>query len=107
MPQRYLKLNQQAAIKDLEAALPSMKRAGLVMVGIDGALLASVGNEALERDMLATSACVAILERHNNDCPLTHDINRYGIYRDSGGACPWRNNTISRSNDDQNPIAHI
>ncbi|WP_282347938.1 hypothetical protein [Pseudomonas sp. PS01301] len=86
MPQKYLKLNQQAAIKDLEAALRNMKRAGLVMVGIDGALLASVRNDELEQEMLARSACEAILERQNNDCPLTHDINHYGCYRDSGGA---------------------
>jgi hypothetical protein len=86
MPQKYLKLNQQAAIKDLEAALRSMKRAGLVMVSIDGALLASVRNEALELDMAARSSCEAILERHSNDCPLTHDINHYGCYHDSGGA---------------------
>jgi hypothetical protein len=86
MPQMYLKLNQQAAIKDLEAALRSMKRAGLVMVGIDGMLLASVRNEALERDMLATSARVAILERHNNVCPLTYGINHYGSYHDNCGA---------------------
>lgn len=86
MPHKYLKLNQHTAIKDLEAALRNMKRAGLVMVGIDGALLASVRNEALELDMATKSACEAILERHNNDCPLTHDINHYSCYLDSGGA---------------------
>jgi hypothetical protein len=86
MPQQYLKLDQQAALKDLEAALRSMKRVGLVMVGIDGGLLASVRNEDLEQEMLSMSACKAILERRNNDCPLTRDINHYGCYRDSGGA---------------------
>ena len=86
MPHKYLKLNQQTAIKDLEAALRNMKRAGLLMVGVDGALLTSVRNEALELDMATKSACEAILERHNNDCPLTHAINHYGCYRDSGGA---------------------
>lgn len=86
MPQKFLKLNQQDALKDLEAALRSMKRAGLVMVGIDGTLLASVCSEDLEQDMLSTSACEAILERRNNDCPITRDINHYGCYRDSGAA---------------------
>lgn len=86
MPQKYLKLNQQAAVKDLEAALRSMKRAGMIVVGIDSAMLASVCYEALEQDMLSTSACEAILERRNDGCPLTRDINHYGCYRDSGAA---------------------
>lgn len=86
MQQQYLKLDQHSAVKDLEAALRSVKRAGLVVVGVDGALLAAVRNDDLEQDMLSRSACEAILERHNNDCPLTHAINHYGCYRDSGGA---------------------
>lgn len=96
MQQQYLKLDQHSAVKDLEAALPcpalpcpalrSVKRAGLVVVGVDGALLVAVGNDDLEQDMRSRSACEAILERHNNDCPLTHAINHYGCYRDSGGA---------------------
>ena len=86
MQQQYLKLDQHSAVKDLEAALRSVKRAGLVVVGVDGALLAAVRNDDLEQDMRSRSACEAILERHNNDCPLTHAINHYGCYRESGGA---------------------
>lgn len=86
MQQQYLKLDQHTAVKDLEAALRSVKRAGLVVVGVDGALLAAVRNDDLEQDLRSRSACEVILERHNNDCPLTHSINHYGCYRDSGGA---------------------
>jgi hypothetical protein len=79
MQQQYLKLNQHSAVKDLEAALRRV-------VGVDDALLATVRNHDLEQDLQSQSACEAILERQNNDFPLTQHVNHYGCYRASGSA---------------------
>lgn len=81
-----LKPNQLAALKKLEAALLSCKRAGLVLAGIDDGLHATVEDaefiEAAQRD----STCEAMLARNNAGHPLHHSVKHYGCYRDSGGA---------------------
>lgn len=86
-----MKANQLAAIKKLEAALLSCKRAGLVLVGIDDSLLATVDDDWLENASRRSSACEAVLERHNTEYlnrgpSLIHSVKDYGCYRDSGGA---------------------
>ena len=81
-----MKPNQLAAIKKLEAALLSIKRAGLVLVGIDDNVYASVNDEALENEMRRSSSCEAILARSNSDHDGTTHVRHYGCYRDSGGA---------------------
>lgn len=81
-----LKPNQLAALKKLEAALLSCKRAGLVLAGIDDNLLATVEDdefiEAAQRD----STCEVMLSRNNTNHPLTYTVKHYHCYRDSGGA---------------------
>ena len=81
-----MKKNQIEAIKKLEAALLSIKRAGLVLVGIDDNVFASVDDEALQDEMRRSSSCEAILARSNSDHPDTTHVRHYGCYRDSGGA---------------------
>jgi hypothetical protein len=81
-----MKKNQIAAIKKLEAALLSIKRAGLVLVGIDDNVFASVDDEDLENEMRRSSSCEAILARSNSDHGGTTHVKHYGCYRDSGGA---------------------
>lgn len=77
---------QQEAIKQLEASLLRIKRAGLVMVGIDDSLFVTVKDEALQGEMDARSGCEAILERNNTGHENTETVNSYGVYLDSGGA---------------------
>ena len=81
-----MKKNQLEAIKKLEVALLSVKRAGLVLVGIDDNLFASVADEQLQTEIVACSACEAILARSNKDHEGTASVRHYGAYRDSGGA---------------------
>lgn len=81
-----MKKNQIEAIKKLEAALLSIKRAGLVLVGIDGSLLASVNDEALKAERRSRSGVEAILDRINSDHPGTMAVSHHGSYMDSGGA---------------------
>jgi hypothetical protein len=81
-----MKQNQADAIKQLEAALLRIKRAGLVMVGIDDSLFVTVKDAALQDEMDARSGCEAILERNNTGHENTETVNHYGVYLDSGGA---------------------
>jgi hypothetical protein len=77
---------QLAAIRQLEASLLGIKRAGLAMVGIDDSLLITVKDSALQSEMDARSGCEAILERNNTGHEDTETVNHYGVYLDSGGA---------------------
>lgn len=81
-----MKKNQLEAIKQLEAALLRIKRAGLVIVGIDDTLHVTVADDALQAEMNARSACEAILERNNTGHENTDTVKHYGVYLDSGGA---------------------
>lgn len=81
-----MKPSQLAAIKKLEAALLSVKRAGLVLAGIDDGLIATVEDDAFIHAAQRESTCEAILARCNTGHPLAHSVNHYGCYRDSGGA---------------------
>lgn len=81
-----MKANQVAAIKKLEAALLSCKRAGLALVGMDDNLFASVDDAEFKETTQLSSACEVILGRHNSGHPTTESIKHYGCYRDSGGA---------------------
>lgn len=79
-----MKKNQMEAIKQLEAALLRIKRSGLVMVGIDDGLVATVKDEALKVDSRARSCVEVILDRANSDHPGTQAVNHYGAFLDSG-----------------------
>jgi len=81
-----MKKNQLAAIKKLEAALLSCKRAGLVLCGIDSNLHVTVDDDALQDEIRSRSSCEAILERANTGHEDTDTVKSYGIYLDSGGA---------------------
>lgn len=81
-----MKKNQVEAIKQLEAALLRIKRAGLVLVGIDSNLHITVADDALQDEMRSTSSCEAILARANGDHEGTDTVKTYGVYLDSGGA---------------------
>lgn len=81
-----MKKNQLAALKKLEAALLSCKRAGLVLVGIDSNLHVTVADDALQDEIRRRSSCEAILERANTGHEDTDTVKSYGIYLDSGGA---------------------
>lgn len=81
-----MKKNQIDAIKQLEAAFLRIKRAGLVMVGIDDTLHVTVADDALQDELNARSGCEAILERSNTDHKNTDTVKHYGVYLDSGGA---------------------
>lgn len=81
-----LKPNQLTALKKLESALLSVKRAGLVLVGIDGSLMASVEDDELIEAVRRSATTEVILARHNSGHPLAYTVNSYGCYRDSGGA---------------------
>lgn len=81
-----MKKNQIEAIKQLEAAFLRIKRAGLVLVGIDGNLIVTVADDALEDEMQGRSGCEAILTRVNTDHEGTDNVKHYGAYLDSGGA---------------------
>lgn len=81
-----MKKNQMEAIKKLEAALLSIKRAGLVLVGIDSNLHVTVADDALQDEIRARSSCEAILERANTGHEDTDTVKSYGAYLDSGGA---------------------
>lgn len=81
-----LKPNQLAALKKLEAALLSVKRAGLVLAGSDDSLMATVEDDEFIEATRRDSTCEAMRDRHNTNHPLAHDVKHYGCYRDSGGA---------------------
>lgn len=81
-----MKKNQISAIKKLEAALLSIKRAGLVLAGSDDGLLVTVEDQEFIDEALRTSTCEAIRARCNSGHPLAEDVKHYGCYRDSGGA---------------------
>jgi hypothetical protein len=81
-----MKKNQLEAIKQLEAALLRIKRAGLVMVGVDDTLFATVADDALQDEMRARSGVEAILARANANHEGTDAVKHYGVYLDSGGA---------------------
>lgn len=81
-----MKANQQAAIKKLEAALLSCKRAGLVLAGIDDNLFVTVDDAEFKASIKLSSACEVMLERHNTGHQKTESVKHYGCYRDSGGA---------------------
>lgn len=81
-----MKKNQLEAIKQLEAALLRIKRAGLVLVGIDSNLHVTVADDALQDEIRSRSSCEAILERANTDHEDTDTVKHYGVYLDSGGA---------------------
>ena len=79
-----LKQNQKDAIKKLEQALLSCKRAGLAMVGVDDNLHITVDDEDLVREVGESSHTQAMLQRSNIDHPDHHRVKHYGVYRDSG-----------------------
>lgn len=79
-----LKPNQQAALKKLEAALLSVKRSGLVLVGCDDALLATVNDDALAEAAQRDSSVEAVLARINYEVDTAWSVKHYGSYRDSG-----------------------
>lgn len=81
-----MKKNQLEAIKQLEAAFLRIKRAGLVMVGVDDNLFATVQDDALQDEIRERSSCEAILHRCNTDHADTAAVKHYGVYLDSGGA---------------------
>lgn len=81
-----MKKNQLAALKKLEAALLSCKRASLVLAGVDNNLHATVNDEAFRIASVTRSRCEAILERGNSGSELHHYVKHYGCYSDSGGA---------------------
>lgn len=81
-----MKPNQIAALKKLEAALLCVKRAGLVLVGIDDGLHAAVEDAEFIEAALRDSAVEAMLERNNESHALHHVVKHYGCFRDSGGA---------------------
>ena len=81
-----MKKNQLEAIKKLESALLVVKRAGLMLVGIDNSILYTVIDAELTVESRARSAVEAILSRANDDHPSTGSVNHSGAYRDSGGA---------------------
>lgn len=81
-----MKKNQIEAIKQLEAALLRVKRAGLVLVGIDDGIVATVKDDVLKAESRTRSGVEAILDRINSDHPGTTAVNHYGAYLDSGGA---------------------
>lgn len=79
------KPNQEAAIKKLEAALLSVKRAGLVLVGIDDSLHITVDDEDLTEAARRDSNVEAVLARNNSGHPGTQHVKHYGCFLDSGG----------------------
>lgn len=81
-----LKPNQLAALKKLEAALLSCKRAGLVLAGIDDGLHATVNDGEFIEESRRYSSCEAMLHRNNLDHPLSYNVKHHGCYLDSGGA---------------------
>lgn len=81
-----MKKNQLEAIKQLEAALLRVKRAGLVLAGIDDNLHATVEDAEFIDDCRRSSTCESMLVRNNTDHPLHRGVRHYGCYRDSGGA---------------------
>lgn len=81
-----MKPNQLAALKKLEASLLAVKRAGLVLCGIDNSLHATVADGSFEETAASSSACEAMLARANDSHSLYREIKHYGSYRDSGGA---------------------
>lgn len=81
-----MKKNQIEAIKQLEAALLRVKRAGLVLVGIDSNLHVTVADDALEDEIRAMSSCEAVLARANGNHEGTDTVKHYGTYLGSGGA---------------------
>lgn len=81
-----MKQNQIEAIKQLEAALLRVKRCGLVMVGVDDTLFATVADDALQDEISQCSGVEAILARANNNHESTEAVKHYGVYLDSGGA---------------------
>lgn len=81
-----MKKNQIDAIKKLEAALLSIKRSGLVMVGSDDCLLVTVEDAEFIEAAMRDSHCEAARDRWNSSHPLCESVKHYGCYRDSGGA---------------------
>lgn len=81
-----MKKNQLEAIKQLEAALLGVKRAGLVLVGVDDGIIATVKDDDLRIQSRERSGVEAILDRLNSCHPGTEAVNSYGAYLDSGGA---------------------
>jgi hypothetical protein len=79
-----MKANQIAAIKKLEAAFLSCKRAGLTMCGIDDSLFVTVDGDEFEDEVRAMSGPEAMLNRANSGHQDTNTIKTYGVYRDSG-----------------------
>lgn len=84
MCQDTFKPNQLAAIKKLEAALQSCKRAGLVLAGIDNTLHATVRDDDFADQARSQSSCEAMLERECEGHPLHCTVKDYGCYLDSG-----------------------
>jgi len=78
--------NQVEAIKQLEAALQLCKRAGLVLVGIDSDLFATVADKSFHAECRSQSSCEAMLNRSNCDHPGTVTVETHQVYLDSGGA---------------------
>lgn len=81
-----MKKNQIEAIRQLELAFLRVKRAGLVMVGVDDNLFATVPGDSLHAETMARSSCEAILHRSNTGHADTESVKHYGVYLDSGGA---------------------
>ncbi|WP_153785320.1 hypothetical protein [Pseudomonas sp. EMN2] len=78
-----LKQNQKDAIKKLEQALLSCKRAGMAIVGCDDSLLITVADDDLVESSARDSTVEAILRRANYE-DTAWKVKSYGVYRDSG-----------------------
>lgn len=77
---------QRLAIFQLECAFQECKRAGLVFVGVDDALLVTVGGAQLQEECEQSSTVEVVREREERDPDSVAVINTYSTYQDSGGA---------------------
>jgi hypothetical protein len=78
--------SQTDAIKQLEAALQLCQKSGLALVGIDGALLATVADTAFKAECRVMSSCQAVLNRSNNYHAGTVTVETHKVYLDSGAS---------------------
>lgn len=80
-----MKANQLAAIKKLQAALLSCKRANLAMCGVEDSLFIVALDDEFEEESRDRSACEVMLHRHNTGGDV-EAVKHYGVYLDSGGS---------------------
>lgn len=77
---------QKRAVRALELAFQGLARSKMVMVSIDDALIVTVDDDELEREMRHTSSCGAILQRDNRSHPGTAQVNHHRVFLSGGGA---------------------